>query len=228
MIAAIDGVRQAGERFLAAVSKRTAAASNGWLPNEVRGWFDLEEHPATADVLRGVAAGMAGGLIASWAMNRFQALVSWDSEKRERREHRPGGNEPVAEDENGKRASDSESGEEPATVQVAEAVSRRVAQHELTSHEKRVAGPAVHYAYGTVMGGVYGGLVEAAPAVETGFGTAYGTALWLIGDEIAIPALGMGKPPAQTAPSEHGKALAAHVVYGLTLEGVRRLVRRML
>lgn len=232
MIAALDGLREAGQRLIGNLGQQTAPATNGWLPDAVKDWFEADRHPATADIVKGAVAGFAGGLVGSWAMNQFHALLRAGSHEsslpRERHKPASGGDSPVAEDQQGKRASDHDAGQEPATTQVAEAVSRTVAQHELTNSEKRVAGPAVHYGYGAAMGGLYGGLLEAVPVVGEGFGTAYATALWLVGDEIAVPALGLGKPPTETQPSEHAKALAAHLVYGLTLEGVRRLVRKFL
>lgn len=234
MIAAIDGVRAAGERLLGVVGKGSAPAINGWLPDAVKDWFETDHHSATADIVKGAVAGLAGGLAGSWAMNQVHSLMSAGSEESspERNRPKPGTgsreNGPAATEQQGKRATDSNTGQEPATTQVAEAVSRTVAQRELTSSEKSVAGPAVHYGYGAAVGGLYGGLVETVPLVGAGFGTAYGTALWLVGDEIAVPALGLGKPPTETEPSEHAKALAAHLIYGLTLEAVRRLVRRIL
>ncbi|HEY4573337.1 MAG TPA: hypothetical protein VIJ26_05220, partial [Thermoanaerobaculia bacterium] len=38
----------------------------------------------------------------------------------------------------------------------------------------------------------------------------------------------LADPPWKTLPSVHARALGAHVVYGLTTEGVRRLVRKAL
>jgi len=45
-------------------------------------------------------------------------------------------------------------------------------------------------------------------------------------DEAALPVPGLSKPPTEHPLSSHGLALASHVVYGLTTDGVRRLVRR--
>jgi hypothetical protein len=43
-----------------------------------------------------------------------------------------------------------------------------------------------------------------------------------------VPAFKLSEPPLEHPPSVHAKALAAHLVYGLTAETVRRLVRRVL
>jgi hypothetical protein len=39
-----------------------------------------------------------------------------------------------------------------------------------------------------------------------------------------VPAAGLSKPPAETPWPQHLQALAAHLIYGLTAEGIRRLV----
>lgn len=239
MIAALDQVRHAGERLWKNTAHASGLSVGKYAPMGVQSWFGAREDEAEVDpgaVLKGVAAGMAGGLIASWAMNQFQSASSSAAGKLvSLYRASPGGDSSgnggpprPPQGEQGKRASDSEDAGEPATVKTAEAVSRRVFRHDLKEREKQVAGPAVHYGYGTAMGGLYGGLVEAFPAAGMGFGTAYGAALWLGGDEIAVPALGLGKAPQKISLSEHAGALAAHLVYGMTTEAVRRLVRSTL
>ena len=121
----------------------------------------------------------------------------------------------------------SDEADENATVKTAQRISREVLQHELTSTEKKLAGPAVHYAYGSLVGTLYGGLAEFLPGVSTGMGLPFGFALWLLGDEIAVPALGLAKPPTEYPPQMHADALAAHLMYGLTNDVLRRILRHV-
>jgi len=86
----------------------------------------------------------------------------------------------------------------------------------------------VHYAYGTGIGAVYGGLAQKHKTTTSGFGIAYGAAAWALGDEVAVPVLGLGKKPTETPVTQHFQLLAAHLVYGITLEGVRRLTLKAL
>ena len=116
------------------------------------------------------------------------------------------------------------SGGDDATVQVASAISESVG-HELTNDEKATAGPAVHYAFGATMGGVYGLLSEVAPVTSVGWGMPFGTALWLAADEVAVPAFGFSKSPTEYPASTHAYALASHLVYGLSVDVVRRVLR---
>jgi uncharacterized membrane protein YagU involved in acid resistance len=61
-----------------------------------------------------------------------------------------------------------------------------------------------------------------------GLGIPYSTLLWLGGDEIALPALGLSKPPTDVPAEKHASALAMHFVYGITLDISRRVLRRVL
>jgi putative membrane protein len=79
--------------------------------------------------------------------------------------------------------------------------------------------PRVNYAFGAVAGGVYGGLAEYSPAVRSGFGATFGGMLFSVADRMEIPALNACP---KTAP------IASHVLFGVTAELVRRVVRRLL
>jgi uncharacterized membrane protein YagU involved in acid resistance len=112
-----------------------------------------------------------------------------------------------------------------------EKVARRMAEavgKELPPQQKKQAGQAVHYAFGILMGAVYGVVAELIPEVTTGGGTAYGTLLFLAADEVAVPAFQLAPPPNETPASDHLQYWAAHVVYGGSLELVRGLLRRLM
>ncbi len=114
--------------------------------------------------------------------------------------------------------------DEDATIKTAKAISRLAFHHELTDAEKKWAGPAVHYCLGITLGALYGFLAEKAPVSTTGMGTAYGAAVWLGADEIAVPAMGFAQGPAETSLSSHANALAAHLVYGMVTCLARNLI----
>ena len=165
---------------------------------------------------KGAVAGLAAGLAATWVMTQFETLSQKAIQKLE------SGKEGNGKEEKGQQE------DEDATVKTAEAISRHLFHHELSPKEKKVAGPAVHYSFGTLTGGVYGALAELQPAVTRGVGAPFGAALWLGADEVAVPAFHLSEPPLEHPPSVHAKALAAHLVYGLTTETVRRMVRQVL
>jgi putative membrane protein len=162
-----------------------------------------------------IVAGAIGGLVASLAMNQFQAAISAISESAAKKERvREGIPEPQPKPK---------STGDDATVKAANAISTTVFDHELTDHQKIWAGPAVHYAVGATFGALYGTLATATE-VDAFSGTAYGTALWLAADEIGVPLAGLSGPPAETPLSGHFNALASHLVFGLVTHFTRKLV----
>ena len=165
-------------------------------------------------VLKGVGVGFAGGLVGSWTMNQFQALWSKLSQGDQQRSQQL--------------QSQQQEELEPATVEFAKKIGTAVLHRDLNPREKKIAEPLVHYGYGSFMGGVYGALAEVNPASTKAVGLPFGAALWLVGDEIAVPALGLSKSPREYPVSTHLQSLAAHFVYGLTTEAIRRVMRRAL
>ena len=174
-----------------------------------------------ANVLRGMAAGLLAGFAASWAMNQFQNLHPEPS----RSARGPGARNQQEPPE--QKAQQSSHQADDATVQTAVAISRKVLHHELSDTEKQIAGPVVHYAYGSVIGAIYGGLAELLPITAAGLGLPFGFALWLLGDEVAVPALGLAKGPTEYPPDVHADALAAHLMYGLTTDVLRRFLKHV-
>jgi hypothetical protein len=158
-------------------------------------------------VSKGIIAGILGGLAGAWTMNQFQRIVM--------------ATKPLAEQEEKRESED-------ATMKVAQAVAKPFLQRDLTKEEKQKAGPVVHYAYGAAIGGLYGGAATEDRGTTAGFGAAYGTAAFVLGDEVALPALGLSGNPLDYPVSSHAEALASHLVYGLTLEAVRRLSVKLL
>jgi len=151
------------------------------------------------DPLRGLAAGIAAGLVASLAMNLFQK--AW------------AGTLPMP-----------STGDDPATVKVAQRVSRAATGQFFAKADKDAAGNVVHYAFGAMLGGAYGLLAEYRPEVTAGYGTAFGAASAGL-DELGVPAAGLSGPPTDFPAATHAYALASHLVFGGVTEATRRLVR---
>lgn len=180
------------------------------------------EHP---NVLKGLLAGLAGGLIGSWTMNQFQALWTRIAEGNEK----PHGAQAKQPSDGSKGDQGGDTAEQDdATVKTAKVISSNVFGHELQESEKKPAGAMVHYAFGTATGGFYGALAEVSPQVTTAAGLPFGAAFWLVADEVAVPLLGLSKGPAEYPASTHAYALASHLVYGLTTEVSRRALRQVL
>jgi uncharacterized membrane protein YagU involved in acid resistance len=107
-----------------------------------------------------------------------------------------------------------------------------IAGHELSPEGKKKGGMVVHYAFGTLMGALYGTALEFAPrkyrrkAIESGLVMA--TALFAGADEVALPALGLTGSPTETPPSAHVYGLVSHLVYGVTAGVVTRSLRKIM
>ena len=179
-------------------------------------------HETDSSVWKGVVAGLAGGLVASLAMSQFQTLWSKAGEALTERKGQSG------QDSQNQQKSESKQDQEDPTMKAAEKMAKPVLGRHLTKEEKKSAGPIIHYAFGALMGGTYGLAGELAPITRSLFGLPYGAALFVAADEVAVPALGLSKPPSQTPASSHLYGLASHLVYAATLETVRRNVRRIL
>ena len=164
-------------------------------------------------LMKGVLAGAVGGLIGTIVMTQAQqALMKAVSD--------------------GSDGDDSDSGEqeqsESATVTAARDVAEPMLGRELRSGERQMGGQLAHYGMGVVSGAIYGAMAEYTPSVTAGAGTFFGAGLTGVADEVAVPALGLSAPPHKQPASSHGYALAAHLVYGMTTEAVRRSTRRAL
>jgi uncharacterized membrane protein YagU involved in acid resistance len=167
-------------------------------------------------VWKGMAAGLVAGFVASWTMNQFQALLSKIAESGEQQS------------QSQQQESQPKPEREPATVKAAEKLSRSLLHRELRDDQKQIADSIVHYGYGTAWGGIYGVLAEVKPETSKALGLPFGTALWLAGDEIAVSALGLSGNPLEYPVSSHLQALAAHCIYGVTTDLVRRAMRKAL
>jgi putative membrane protein len=162
--------------------------------------------PGIDNLAKGAVAGLVGGVIASFVMEKYQSAVSSLSESDKQKS--------------------SES--EPMTEKVARQVSENVLDHTPTKKEKAAGGEAVHYAMGGVSGMLYGVAAELSPESTTGIGLPFGTSVWLGADEVGTWAAGLAKAPTEYSASKHLYALSSHLVYGITTELVRRGVRKLL
>ena len=161
----------------------------------------------------GILAGAIGGLVASWMMNLFIA----DAGPKIRQ---------VVQGMDGKQSGHGASDEMDATMKAADAVVSTVTGgRHLSFEERQKGGPIVHYAFGALMGGVYGALAEYSPAARSGFGTVFAGLLFAGADMIAVPALKLAPVTGDQTTSSLATPFGAHMVYGVTTECVRRLVR---
>lgn len=118
---------------------------------------------------------------------------------------------------------------EQRTEMPTQTVARRTKQLALAgplAHPDR-AGQVVHLAFGSAWGAAYGLLAGTLPS-SAGLrgGLAFGAAVWLLSDDILLPAFKLAAWPHHYPLKTHLYALGAHAVYGAavagTFEGLRR------
>jgi putative membrane protein len=167
----------------------------------------------------GVVAGIVGGLAGTWAMSEFQG---WWSRKTDGFESPSAGGRHDARDWQERREGTN------ANEIAAQQIAAHTIDRPLTREELEAAAPALHYAFGATLGGMYGAFAETSPSVRAGGGAAYGSAVWIGADGIAMPLLGLSESTGDRPFELHAQSFAAHIVFGVTTELVRRTVRGLL
>ena len=178
----------------------------------------LLRHRRSKRLIGSTMAGIAGGLAASWVMNLFiTQLGSKITEQLMTDEQR--------EQQRQAASSQEQQSSDDATMKTADAVVHAVTHgRHLSQQGKRRGGPIVHYTFGALMGGLYGALAESSRWTSVGFGTAFGAALFASADLAAVPALKLGPSPAEQPLAQQATPLAAHLVYGVTTDLLRRAI----
>jgi putative membrane protein len=170
-----------------------------------------------ANPLLGAAAGGCAGLIGAFMMVRFQHLIGGNADDghghQERRAHASPND------------TDGTFSDEPATIQVASLTAEAVTGSPLEGRAKRIGGSTVHYAFSAAVGALYGAAAETYPGTTAVSGLPFGAALWVAADEVGVPLAGLARNPAEYPAYRHLTALASHLVFGLTVESVRRALR---
>lgn len=118
--------------------------------------------------------------------------------------------------------------DEPATEAVARIGYDTATGHDPDERLKQRLGQAVHYGYGVLLGGVYGAMRDEAEAPDLLGGLGYGTAAWVLGDEITVPLLGLAEGPTSHGWKTHATALGAHLAYGAATAGATQALRRVM
>jgi hypothetical protein len=176
---------------------------------------------AHANPLAGAAAGALGGLLGSWVMVRFNHLLGANGAPEDERQ-RPHAHQRTDALPN---EWDGTIGDEPSSRGLASAVAKAVTGRPLTETQKDIGGPIVHYLFGAAAGAVYGAAAEVKPDAASGFGLPFGATVWVTADEMGMPLLGMADSPANLPWTRHASSFGSHLVFGLTVEAVRRVLR---
>jgi putative membrane protein len=160
--------------------------------------------------------GLAGGAAGTAAMNYYM--------KAAKKLSNGGGAEPKEHDISiaGRRHAPGE----PATAAIGRLAYRKVTGRDPDDRTKSKLSNLVHWGYGIDMGTTYALLRGRQPRLDWAGGLAFGAALWVLGDEIAVPLLGFAEGPKAYPKSLHAETLGAHLVYGITTAATTQLLQR--
>lgn len=153
------------------------------------------------DVVLGVASGLAAGVAGALVMTGFQALLA------------------RAKITSGVTGT-------PSTEKAADRLSGLATGRSLPTARRPAAGEAVHYAFGGLVGAVYGAAAEIDPRVTAGEGAAFGAVAATVVDETLVPVFGLGDPVWKAPLFSHPYSYASHLVFGTATEAARKLFRR--
>jgi hypothetical protein len=175
-------------------------------------------HNETLMKSKAMFAGAVGGFVGTWAMSHTQR---WWTLAVDGTPSQSAGGRHDARD--WQERSEGRNANELAADAVGESASGR----RLTPGERRAGSQLSHYAFGTMMGALYGALRPRPSDISLRDGVAFGLGLWAIADEAAMPILGLSRSPAHRPVEMHLQAAAAHVVYGGVAELARGVVARL-
>jgi hypothetical protein len=153
---------------------------------------------ASTDLIAGIGA----GLVAAWAMNLFQN--GW------------------------MKLADEPEPEETAASRAADTLSEEATGAPIKKGGKRAADCVLHYATAAVIGGFYGLVGGQFPRIFAANGLLFGAGVWLVADELVVPALQLAPPPAETELKDHALGLGSHLIFGAVLDLVRRRINAVI
>lgn len=167
-----------------------------------------------------IVAGAIGGLVGTVAMGLCQA--GWTSLTHPR--HAPRRLKHAGIGLRRPSQSEPRSHENPLSTseQLIDATSKRLLNRTPTQRQRELLGSISHYGFGMTAGAIYGVLARHNPTLTRGHGTLYGLLVWLVADEMLVPAMRIADPPWRSPLRLHLYAIAAHLAYGSALETTRR------
>ncbi|MBV9183945.1 MAG: DUF1440 domain-containing protein [Acidobacteria bacterium] len=182
------------------------------------------------NVLKGAVAGTLGGIAGVVAMTTLQlltdAITGSIGSQPVRQLSMRGGRHDIARLKSQARRSGRQQSD--ATILAAERLKRAVLGENISARFRHRAGLALHYAFGAAVGTTYGYAVEKLPLTRVLQGIPFGLVVWMVGEEVALPVLGLSDSPNEYRTKDHLNAMATHALFGVTTELVRAKARRLL
>ena len=177
---------------------------------------------------KGFVLGVVGGAAGTLAMNYYWQGVQAVTGKDPRQEQSERASRPQPLDDISLVGQQHEEGES-STAAMGRILSEATTGKEPGKETKTTLSNLVHWAYGILVGGIYGALRGGSAGIpDAPGGLAYGTGLWLFGSELTVPLLGLSEGPTATTPGSHAYGLGAHFAYGLVAAATTQALYRLL
>lgn len=117
--------------------------------------------------------------------------------------------------------------ERDATFRIADIVGRRLFDRRLNEREKCKGAVIVHYAVGATTGAGYAILAKRFHQVRKFSGVMFGVAVWLLADELLMPATGSTRKLRDYSWLAQANALGEHIIYATTADALLRLASQL-
>jgi hypothetical protein len=163
---------------------------------------------------KGIIIGALGGAAGVLAMSAYWQVTTSVLGRDPRKQQRPGPPMPL---DNISLVGNNHYADESSTAALGRILYQSVTGSEPSQETKTLLSNLVHWGISLGVSGAYGAVREATRTenhpVEGGL--AVGTTLWLLGDEVLMPLLGLTNGPTSYPPALHVHSLGAHVAYGV-------------
>jgi hypothetical protein len=177
---------------------------------------------ASSMAAKGVVLGALGGIVGLLAMDVYWTAVVKTS-----------GFDPRSQRAQGALDSISLIGDQHREGETATAALGRILYHRVTGHDpgskdvQTLLSNAVHWTVSMGLGGLYGAVRARASSIDLNGGLIFGSAVWLLGDELFNPLVGLADGPTAYSAAVHAHALVAHLAYGAATSTVTQLLGRL-
>jgi hypothetical protein len=118
--------------------------------------------------------------------------------------------------------------DETATGALGRLLYQRFTGRQPQTETKELLSQLIHWGYGILQGGLYGAIYTPDAGADPTDGLIYASGLWLFGDELAVPLLGLQGGPTAVPPEQHLNRWGAHLAYGMGTAMTTHLLRRLL
>ncbi len=176
---------------------------------------------------KGFIVGALGGAVGVLAMSGYWESIIAITGKDPRKASTPKNKKSMPLDDIsvvGKQHQSGEGSTEAAGRHLYEAVT---GEEPRSKETKTALSTEVHWAFGITAGALYGALRGSAKWPDILGGVALGVGLWGLGDELAVPILGLAGGPTSSPPELHAFTLGAHIAYGLAAAATAQVLDKI-